>query len=311
MTEKTLAEVLVCPKGHGRLRETGNGLECPEHGGTYHRNTYGYYDFTPGGGVAGFESTSAEYAEDQRENWERFFVDYLEPWLAREPYERVLEVGCGLGMGIRSLLANGKDAYGIDIPCLSRFWADIGNCPDRFFCAGGAEMPFPDGAFDAAYSLGVIEHIGTAVGHYTLEADFREARQAFADEILRVTRPGGRILISCPNKSFPIDIAHAPADAATPEGTMRIRRWLYDRTGMTVHLPFGKYHLLSFGEVKDLFRKAGSVRPLPNRGYFAFNRFGSGPFGLLKPLVGGYVNHLPGPLRGTCLNPFVIAEVRR
>ena len=56
------------------------------------------------------------------------------------------------------------------------------------------------------------------------------------------------------------------------------------------------------------------VRPLERGragGYFAFNRFGLGPFGLLKPLVAGYVNSLPVPLRGTCLNPFVIAEVRR
>jgi SAM-dependent methyltransferase len=303
--------ILACPKNHARLRESGEGLECPDHGVTYRRNAHGYYDFTASGGVETFESTSAEYAEDQQANWERFFQNYLEPWLANEPYERVLEVGCGLGMGIRSLLAKGKDAYGLDIPCLSPFWANIGNSPDRFFCADGAAMPFTDGAFDAVYSLGVIEHIGTAVGHYTLNDGFQAARQAFADEILRVTKPGGRILISCPNKSFPIDIAHEPTDDATPPGTMRFRRWIYDRTGMTVHLPFGKYHLLSFGEVRNLFRQAGSVRPLSNRGYFSFSRFGSGPFGLLKPLVAGYVNSLPALLRVTCLNPFVVAEVRR
>ena len=95
---------------------------------------------------------------------------------------------------------------------------------------------------------------------------------------------------------------------------MRLRRWIYAKTGMTVHPPFGKYHLLSFGEVKRLFcanAGVGGIRPLSNKGYFAFNRFSAGPFGLLKPIVAAYVNHLPNPFRSTCLNPFVIAEITK
>ncbi|MBN2309612.1 MAG: hypothetical protein JXR94_11605, partial [Candidatus Hydrogenedentes bacterium] len=56
---------------------------------------------------------------------------------------------------------------------------------------------------------------------------------------------------------------------------------------------------------------ARGIRALPLRGYFTFNRFGSGPFGMFRKLVAAYVNNLPGLLRPTCFNPFVVAEIRK
>ena len=309
-----LADTLVCPQCHKPLSADAGALICDSHGAQYRRNEHGYYDFTLDPGLLNVETTSEEYAQDQEENWERFFLEYLKPWLDREPALRVLEVGSGLGLAITYLLEEGREAYGIDVPCLSSFWARHDNDPAHFFSCDGAHMPFQDSFFDAVYSLGVIEHIGTEVGHYTLRNDYGAARQEFANELIRVTRPDGRILITCPNKSFPIDIAHEPTDAATPTGTMRFRRAVYNKTGMTLHPPWGKHHLLSYGEVRALFCVNGGAREfraLSARGYFTFERFGSGPLGFLRDAVAGYVNNLPGILRPTPLNPFVIAEIRK
>lgn len=313
-TVQRLAGVLVCPGSHGSFEAAGEGLVCRSEGRTFRRNAHGYYDFTDDPSLQTFDTTSDDYADDQRRNKRRFFDEFLEPWLNRERAERVLEVGTGLGIEITFLIEEGRDAFGVDLPCLSPFWARNGNDPGRFLCCEGAALPFRDGYFDAVFSLGVIEHVGTEAGHYTLRDDYQTARKAFAAEVVRVTKPGGRMLITCPNKTFPIDLAHEPTDSATPPGTMRLRRFIYDKTGMTIHPPFGKYHLLSFGELRRLFCAKGGARSIttvPAPGYFSFDRFGSGPFGMFRRLVAGYVNSLPVPLRATPLSPFLLAEIRK
>jgi len=291
------------------------GLSCPEHDLVFPNDACGYLDFTPPGSYERVETTTEEYADEQRENWRRFYDAFLAPWLEREDANRILEIGCGVGMGIRFSNEAGKEAYGIDLPCLSPFWAKVENDPAAFFLAEGARLPFPDDYFDALYCLGVIEHVGTLVGHYTLADDYRDQRVAFARELLRVTKPGGRLLVTCPNRRFPIDIHHDPTDDATPPGTMRFRRWFYDRFGMTLHWPFGQYHLFSLGDFRELFVSecgASSAEPLPLRHYFGFHRMGSLPgVGLVKGLAARYIEQIPRVLRGTCFDPFLVVEIRR
>jgi SAM-dependent methyltransferase len=306
---------LVDPVTREPLRFQGDHLVSRGSGHVYRRNADGYFDFTPAGAWDDVETTSEAYAEDQNASWRRFYDEFLKPWVDREDATRVLEVGSGLGYGIRFLLEDGAEAYAIDIPCLTPFWKRLGNDPAHFLAADGAQMPFPDGFFDAVYSLGVIEHIGTRVGHYTLADDYQEQRQRFADELLRVTRPGGRLLITCPNKRFAVDIHHEPTDDATPEGAMRFRRWWFDRFGMTLHKPFGRYHLFSFGELRDLFCTRGgasAIRALPMANYFAFKRTGSLPLvGFAKAVITTYIEHMPGIIRRSPLNPFLVTEIRK
>lgn len=311
---ESLATVLVDPVSHQPLRPRGLTLEGSA-SRAFRPGPEGYFDFTLADRFHDMETTSEEYAGEQLESWRRFYAEYLKPWVQREDARRILEVGCGMGMGVRFLRDDGFEAYGVDIPCLARYWARAGNDPAHFFTCDGAAMPFPDRRFDAVYTLGTIEHIGATVGHYTLNDDYWDTRIAFAKELLRVTRTGGRILVSCPNKSFPIDIHHEPADAATPPHKMRIRRRIFDRFGMTLHKPFGRYHLLSYGELRDLFCDAGlaqSIAPLPLKGYFAFKRTGRlGPLRPIKSAIVAYIESMPALLRRSPLNPFLVVEVRR
>lgn len=257
-------------------------------------------------------STSDDYAEEQHHCGEAVVEQYLSKLLDKASRPRILDVGCGVGKSVRALQEAGFDAYGVDLPNLAPFWAGAQNRRDHFVEASATCLPFVDNSFDFVYSFGVIEHIGTINGHCTLAPDYQRQRGEFAREILRVTKPGGRILVACPNKSFPIDVQHGPGDQVQQAGP--VRSYIFEKTGMNLHKTWGRYHLLSYGEVKRLFAVENGNRritPLPLRNYFQFGRFKAGflkPFGSLAEL---WVNHMPERARGSFLNPYVMAEIRK
>jgi SAM-dependent methyltransferase len=254
-------------------------------------------------------STTEEYAAIQESCGNRIYEDFLKSYFAQESFNNVLDVGCGLGRGISQLIKEGYNAYGIDLPQLSKFWKKEQNDSNHFFCCDAGQLPFPDDFFDIVYSLGVIEHIGTKIGHCTLSSNYRELRQQFVSEILRVTKPLGRILISCPNKHFPFDIQHGPTDNLSPKN--RFRSFIFAKTGINVHPIWGKYHLLSYSEVKHLFCKDGGARyfePISLKGYFAFERF---RFKFFKSLAELYIHHIPRAWLSSFLNPYVLVQIRK
>jgi exosortase/archaeosortase family protein len=87
----------------------------------------------------------------------------------------------------------GARAHGIDIsaPTLLRARREFHQRRQRLagVVADVRAIPFRDGAFDAAYSMGTVEH-------------FAETEEALG-EIGRVLRPGGRAIIGVPNRHDP------------------------------------------------------------------------------------------------------------
>jgi SAM-dependent methyltransferase len=276
----------------------------------YKRNRFGYLELLSGSPHDA--APGEDYAHAQKVAGDRVFIRYLKPLFEREPFETVLEVGCGVGTVAKLFAEAGADAYGIDLPVLSSIWAGEGNDPRRFVSGDATNLPFCDNFFDVVYSMGVIEHIGTAIGHCTLASGYEAKRAQFARELVRVTKPGGRIVVSCPNKSFPIDIQHGPRDEAGP--THRLRSFLFDRTGLNIHKTWGKYHLPSYKEIEMLFCKeagASELECLPLRGYFGFGSFADG---FLRPFAffaKQFVNNIPRPLLPTFFNPYVMVQIRK
>lgn len=258
-------------------------------------------------GGSGEESQRLDaYVGRQEATGDRFYREFLRPWLGKNP-GRTLDAGCGGGGSVALQEADGIEAWGVDLPKQAGYWQDLGRDPKRLVCGDVTRLPFGSGAFDRAFAVGVIEHIGTVTGHSTLAPDHRERRNAFARELVRVTRPGGRILVSCPNKHFPVDLHHGPSDAARPAAAWR--EALSRRAGINLHRTWGAYHLLSFGEVRGLFLGPGgarAVRALSATGYFAFGSVPAAARGVARL----WVERMPALLRDTFLNPFVIVEIR-
>ena len=103
---------------------------------------------------------------------------------------RVLVAGCGVGMyagRIRERFTPRVKAFDIEI---SRVRAARKGIPNALVSAG-EDIPFADSTFDVVLSHEVIEHA-------------RDDRRSL-EEMLRVCRSGGRILLFCPNRWYPFE----------------------------------------------------------------------------------------------------------
>jgi SAM-dependent methyltransferase len=304
--------VLICVHCQASLSRTRpDAYRCNSCAAVFERNRNGYFqmmrDAVPDTG------TPQDYAACQHQ-FSQNVVHFLQPLLEREPSKTILDVGCGVGATATALAAIGYDAFGVDLPEQAEHWAAAKNDPDHLIAASALRLPFQDDTFDFVYSLGVIEHIGTVLGHCTLRDNYLSQRQLYAREILRVTKPAGRILIACPNKTFPIDVQHGPEDAAAKANP--IRSFVGARTGMNIHKTWGRYHLVSYAEVRKLFAAANGhgareFTALPLKNYFEFRGLKQG---VLRPLAGiaeYWVNNLPARARASFLNPYVMVQIRK
>ena len=118
------------------------------------------------------------------EDWLAGARDLITSALQLQPTDRVLEVGCGCGVIMQTLLGRAAEFTGDD-PAASVLDKARSVLPDvRFEVGSAAALPFPDGAFDKAFSYQVFHYLGS----------FDTARAGIL-EMKRVVRPGGRILI--------------------------------------------------------------------------------------------------------------------
>ncbi|HKU68480.1 MAG TPA: class I SAM-dependent methyltransferase [Candidatus Baltobacteraceae bacterium] len=106
-------------------------------------------------------------------------------WIVRcaPPQGRILDAGCGIGYVVNDLAAKGFDASGVDANAISLQKAQQGS--GKFYLASDYRLPFEDDTFDVVGSYTVLEHIGDP--------------NLFLREQVRVLRPGGAIIVGCPN----------------------------------------------------------------------------------------------------------------
>jgi 2-polyprenyl-3-methyl-5-hydroxy-6-metoxy-1,4-benzoquinol methylase len=113
------------------------------------------------------------------------------------PRDRVLDVACGEGFGVRMMVGRCAHVVGVDLDEQSidaaRVADDMGD--GDYLVANATEMPFADGAFDAVVSFETLEHVPV---------------HPFLREIRRVLKPGGLLLLSTPQSRLG-DIPFTPA----------------------------------------------------------------------------------------------------
>lgn len=114
-------------------------------------------------------------------------LELLEP----RPGERILDAGCGTGLFTADLLDHGAYVVGLDLS-LSMLRRGIQRGKGRPFLGLAADMrllPFGDESFDKTVSVTAIEFI-------------EDARKA-VEELFRVTRPGGVVVVATLNSLSP------------------------------------------------------------------------------------------------------------
>lgn len=104
---------------------------------------------------------------------------------------RVLENGCGLGVYLEKLRHFAPTVFGLEYDFERAAQAGKRNLPSLVVCAAGERLPYPDNAFDVILSNEVIEHV-------------QDDRAAVA-EMVRALRPGGRLILFCPNRWYPVE----------------------------------------------------------------------------------------------------------
>jgi SAM-dependent methyltransferase len=102
---------------------------------------------------------------------------------------RVLDNGCGVGMYLGRLAQKASLAAGIEYEHERAVQAH--ELAPNVACAAGEALPFPADSFDLVLSHEVLEHV---------QDDFRSAA-----EIVRVLRPGGRLVLFVPNRGYPFE----------------------------------------------------------------------------------------------------------
>jgi ubiquinone/menaquinone biosynthesis C-methylase UbiE len=112
--------------------------------------------------------------------------------LGTAPGARVLDLGCGTGEDVQSLATAAGSrgcAVGVDAdPGMARTAADRSGgsgAAARFLAAAGARLPFRDGTFDGCRAERVLVHAPDP--------------GAIVAELVRVTRDGGRVVLSEPD----------------------------------------------------------------------------------------------------------------
>ncbi len=102
---------------------------------------------------------------------------------------RVLVDGSGVGTYLRRLVGLSQQAIGLDIE-FSRV-QESHAFAELVVCGAGEALPFPTDSMDLVFSHEVLEHV--------------QDDQATVREMVRVLRPGGRIVLFCPNRGYPFE----------------------------------------------------------------------------------------------------------
>ena len=102
---------------------------------------------------------------------------------------KLLVDGCGVGMYLHHLSPQFSSAVGLDIE-FERLQEAQTHEPN-VVNGVGEHLPFPTGTFDLILSHEVLEHV--------------QDDQLAINEAVRVLKPGGRLVLFCPNRGYPFE----------------------------------------------------------------------------------------------------------
>jgi len=150
--------------------------------------------------------------------------------------QRILDAGCGIGAYVRALRSLTDAVYGVDID--EEKIAEASRDLPNLVVASVEHLPFPTNSFDVILSHETIEHV---------HDDAQAIREAY-----RVVRPGGRIVLFCPNRLYPFETHGVYLGRRYIFGNIPLIGWLPDalRRRLAPHVRSYRRH-----DVHRLFQK--------------------------------------------------------
>ncbi|MBE0596623.1 MAG: class I SAM-dependent methyltransferase [Desulfuromonadales bacterium] len=308
--------MLICPECNNSLDFTADlsgDITCRECSRTFCRTN----------GFISFDNESFAASQDYLANNDDAFIAaedeatearisrYFVPQLRRlglESDARILCLGCGGGADVAALRALGyQNAFGVEMGWRSVWWKSRGRDADSLFIVGGNALPFQDDFFDLIICLGVIEHVGAIGSGAQLYPDYREIRQRFLAEAVRVLSKNGKIILSCPNRTFPVDFQHNISKST-------VFKKVAAKTGVSFHSPRHRF-LNSYQDIRAIASTVSDsliVEPMPVAGFLGLS-FKKSPY--LRPLSSLFDQYLavldkmPSTLRMSFFNPYMITLI--
>jgi|ERR687898_128654 ubiquinone/menaquinone biosynthesis C-methylase UbiE len=136
-----------------------------------------------------YDAYNSEYYTERITNKSKKHMMMYLKFLRKRSSLKMLDVGCGEGSYVRDAIEEGIDAYGIDISthALENALAEV---KDRTSYGSITKIPFGDEEFDVMTAFDVIEHIHP------------KDTSKMVQEIRRVLKPNGIIIITTPNSNF-------------------------------------------------------------------------------------------------------------
>jgi SAM-dependent methyltransferase len=205
---------------------------------------------------------------------------------------RILDIGCGIGTFVQRLREFSPYVYGVDIdPERVRQGAAAVPC---LAVAVSEYLPFADAAFDVVLLHEVLEHV-------------RDDRLTLR-EAARVTRPGGRIVVYCPNRLYPFET----------HGIFLGKRYLFGNIPLVNYLPDGLRNRLvphvrayTRRDLRRLFADMGA-KPIVHTCVFPGFDNVAARSALASSILRRILYPLENtPLRNFGLSHFVVLEKRR
>jgi len=198
--------------------------------------------------------------------------------------KRILDIGCGVGAFVRRLREFSPEVYGVDVDA-QRVTEGAREVPNLAL-AVGEHLPFADKTFDVVLLHEVLEHVTDDQG------TLREAG--------RVLAPGGRVVIFCPNRLYPLET----------HGVFLGRRYVFGNIPLVNYLPDSLRGRLvpharayTMGGLRRLYRRAG-LRPLVHTYIFP----GFDHLGARRQWLGRALPALLHPLEATPLRIFGLSH---
>ena len=268
MISQGLLALVRCPACHGMLTGEPSALTCQLCGRQYGGPSKDFLDLRP---HESFEERTkyldeALHADARHERvsppllGSKIRNDMLRAFLAPEPHDIVVDLGCGSG---RALLWNrewGSTNVGIDI---SPFFSADARRDVDLLIGDLRKLPFADATFTKAFSLDVLEHLSP------------DALRAMLAEASRVLAPGGALFVyTHVRRNAPIAVGlrwiNALARRLEAWGLVDMRQ---ERLRKSDHLN----PLRDIPELEQVVREAG---------------FRIGRIRYYTPLVGGFVENI-------------------